>query len=124
MAITESKLRHQVLVAVSTRELKTAIFLALRSEPKIKVVAAAANTPELLTYARSFQPDVVILELELKGGLMVDVLEKLCKISPDSKVLLISKPSSYDQTLELPAAANIIRIDDEPETILRSIKSE
>lgn len=124
MSITESKPKRQVVVAVSTRELKTAIFLALSSEPGIRVVATAVNTAELLTYARSFQPAVIIFELELKGTPMADVLEKLGEVSPDSKVLIISKPSSFEQTLELPAANNIIRIDNAPEIILRSIKSE
>jgi DNA-binding NarL/FixJ family response regulator len=124
VANTESKPKCQVVVAVSKRELKTAIFLTLSSEPEIRVVATAANTAELLTYARSFQPEVIILELELKGDPMADVLKKLSEVSPDSKVLTISKPSSCDQILDIPAADNIIRIDDAPETILRSVKSE
>lgn len=124
MAITESKPKRQVVVAVSTRELKTAIFLTLNSEPEVRVVAVAANTAELLTYARSFQPDAIILELELQGYPIGEVLEKLCEVSPESKVLIISKPSSFDQIHNLPAADNIIRIDNAPETILRSLKSE
>ena len=124
MEIAENKPNHQVVVAVSTPELKTAIFLTLNSEPEIRVVAAAANTAELLTYARSFQPHTIILELELKGYPIGEALEKLCEVSPESKVLIISKPSSFDQIHNLPAAKNIIRIDDAPETILRSVKAD
>jgi len=122
--IAESKPNHQVVVAISTRELKTAIFLTLSSDPKIGVMATAANTAELLTYARSFQPDAIILEFELRGYPIGEVLKKLCEVSPDSKVLIISKPSSFDQIHNLPAADNIIRIDNAPETILRLIKSK
>jgi DNA-binding NarL/FixJ family response regulator len=120
----KSKPNHQVVVAISTRELKTAIFLTLRSDPKIRVVATAANTAELLTYARSFQPDAIILEMELKGSTMGEVFEKLCEVSPDTKILIISKPSSFDQIHNLPEVDNIIRVDNAPENILRLVKSK
>jgi DNA-binding NarL/FixJ family response regulator len=122
LAILENKLKRQVVVAVSARELKTAIFLTLSNEPEIRVVATAANSAELLTFARSFQPAVIIYEMELKGEPLADVLLKLRQVSSDSKVLIISKPSSFDQTLDITTTNNIIRIDDEPETMLRLVK--
>ena len=123
MAITESKPKRQIIVAVSTRELKMAIFLALSSEPEIRVVATAANTAELLTYARSFQPEVIIFELELKGGPMADVLEKLSEVSPDSKIFIISKPSSYKLIGDLPVSENLICVEEANEAMIKLIET-
>jgi DNA-binding NarL/FixJ family response regulator len=105
------------------REVKTAIFLALQSEPEISVVATAVNTAELLTYTRSFHPDLIILEWELKGRPMMDVLPQLPQISPSSKIFVISKPSSYEQIRDLPANENIICVDEANEAILKTIKT-
>ena len=58
----EKRTQLRLLVAIHTRELKAAFFLALSDLPSVQIMATAANTAELLSYSRTFQPDAIILE--------------------------------------------------------------
>ena len=45
----------RLVVAVHSREVKTALFLALNG---ITIVATATSTAELVSYCRAFRPEV------------------------------------------------------------------
>lgn len=66
-----------VVVAVHGRELKTALFLALNSVPNIEIVATATSTAELTSYFQAFQPAAVVVESDLPGRPLSDVLRRL-----------------------------------------------
>ena len=95
-----------LLLAIYTRELKTAFFLALSGEPEVQIVATATNTAELLTYSRTLQPDVTVLEWELPGGPMVDVFPTLAQTDSSAKIFIISKPSSHQQIQDIAATTD------------------
>lgn len=79
----------RVVVAVHTREVKTALFLALSGMDAVTIVATATSTAELVSYCRSFQPDVAIFEHGLAGKPMVETLEQLDGLGAVGKVLVI-----------------------------------
>ena len=54
----------RVVVGAATREMRTALFVVTRSSD-IRIVATASSMAELVTYTRSFQPDVVIVADDL-----------------------------------------------------------
>ena len=70
----KNKPNTRVLLAVNTRELKTAFFLALGSEPDIKIVGTAVNTAELLTFTRALNPDAILLEWDLPGTPLTEIV--------------------------------------------------
>ena len=107
MGTSESKSNLRLLLAIYTRELKTAFFLALSGEPDVQIVATATNTAELLTYSRTFQPDVIVLEWELPGGPMVEVFPTLTQTDPSAKIFIISKPSSHQQIQDIASTSDI-----------------
>ena len=78
-----------VVVAVHGREVKTALFLALSSIPSIEIVATATSTAELTSYCQAFRPDAVVVESDLPGRPLPDVLRELNRSMKPRRVLVI-----------------------------------
>ena len=79
----------RVVVAVASRELKAALFVALSADPEVEIVATASTMAELVTYSRAFRPDVAVVEPELPGG---DIEEALTTMSDSTeRVFLVGE---------------------------------
>ena len=89
--------RLRLLLAIYSRELKTAFYLALSDQPGVQVIASATNTAELLSYSRAFQPDAIALEWEMPGRPVADLLPSLVKADSPPEILVISRPSSGEE---------------------------
>lgn len=114
----------RLLLALYTRELKTAFFLSLSAEPDVQIAATAANSAELLTYGRAFHPDVIVVEWELPGKDMSGVILQLSQLDSAPKIFIISKPSSYQSIGNISKAANIYLIDSAPEDFLTALRGQ
>jgi hypothetical protein len=91
-----------LVVATHTREVKTALFLALNALPAVTIVAAATSTAELASYCHAFRPDFAIVESGLPGRPLRDVLAELVVARPDSRILLIDEHAELRTDLRLP----------------------
>lgn len=114
------KPRIRLLLAVHTRELKTAFFLALSERSALQIVASATNTAELLSYSRAFQPDAIALEWEMPGRLMADVLPVLIQSCTSAEVLIICRPSSLQQIRDVAPSAQVF---DDPEALINKLEA-
>jgi DNA-binding NarL/FixJ family response regulator len=82
----------------------------LELEQDITPVGEAATAEEAVTKARSLQPDLVLLDLLLPGTSGQDAIPKLAKVSPESRVLVVSSqaaPRSVRQALAAGAAGYV-----------------
>jgi DNA-binding NarL/FixJ family response regulator len=118
--IPDKTTRLRLLLAIYTRELKTAFFLALSDQPSLQVVAAGTNTAELLTFGRTFQPDAIALEWELPGGPVAGFLPTLTQACSSAEILIISRPSSRQQIRDVAPYANVF---DEPEELINTLEA-
>jgi DNA-binding NarL/FixJ family response regulator len=116
----EKKPRLRLLLAIYTRELKTALFLALSEQPALQIVASATNTAELLTYSRTFQPDAIALEWEMPGRPVADVFPTLAQADSPPEILIISRPSSRQQIQDIAPTASAF---DEPEELIHTLEA-
>lgn len=116
----EKKPKLRLLLAIYTRELKTAFFLALSNQPSVQIVASATNTAELLTYSRTFQPDAIALEWELPGSPVADLLPTLIQACSSVEILIISRPSSRQQIRDV---APTFTVFDEPEELIHTLEA-
>lgn len=110
--------RLRLLLAVYTRELKTAFYLALSNQPAVQVVASATNTAELLSFNRTFRPEAIALEWEMPGRPVVDLLPMLAQADPPAEILVISRPSSREQIRDV---APDVRVFDDPEQLIHTL---
>jgi DNA-binding NarL/FixJ family response regulator len=120
MGIMSGKPKLRLLLAIHTRELKTAFFVALDSQPLWELVATAANAAELLTYSHALHPDAIVLEWELPGRPMAEVLPALAQTSPCTEISVICRPSSWQQVRDLAPTA---RLYEDPEELIASLEA-
>lgn len=90
-----------LVVATHTRELKTALFLALTAIPAVSIVATAASTAELVSYCHTFQPKTTIVEDGLPGRPLTSVLYELGTAIPEMRILLIDEHADAENNFEL-----------------------
>jgi DNA-binding NarL/FixJ family response regulator len=82
----------------------------LELEHDITPVGEAATAEEAVSKTRSLQPDLVLLDLLLPGTSGQEAIPKLAKVSPRSRVLVVSSqaaPSSVRQALSAGAAGYV-----------------
>ncbi len=116
----DKKPKLRLLLAIHTRELKTAFFLALSNRRAVQTVASATNTAELLSYSRTFQPDAIALEWEMPGRPMADVLPALTQACPSAELLIISRPSSHQQIRDAEPSFSVF---DDPEELIGALEA-
>jgi two-component system response regulator NreC len=69
---------------------RSGIKLLLDREEDIEVVGEAGNAKDAIFRARALKPDVILLDVVMPGESGIDVLPKLLKESPGTKVLVLS----------------------------------
>jgi DNA-binding NarL/FixJ family response regulator len=82
----------------------------LELEQDITPVGEAATAAEAVSKARALQPDLVLLDLLLPGTSGHEAIRELAKVSPRSRVLVVSSqaaPSSVRQALSAGAAGYV-----------------
>jgi DNA-binding NarL/FixJ family response regulator len=82
----------------------------LELEQDITSVGEAATAEEAVSKAHSLQPELVLLDLLLPGTSGQDAIPQLAKVSPRSRVLVVSSqaaPSSVRQALSAGAAGYV-----------------
>ena len=71
----------------------------LATQPDLEVVARAGSGTEAIEAARMFQPDVVLLDLEMPGLDGVEVLRRLRELSDPPRVLVFTAFDTDDRIL-------------------------
>jgi DNA-binding NarL/FixJ family response regulator len=89
-----------LIVATFRREVKTALFLALRAMPAVTIVATATSTGELISYCHAFRPNIAIVESGLPGRSLRAVLTELGSSNPGMRMLVIDENAEPDPGLK------------------------
>jgi DNA-binding NarL/FixJ family response regulator len=85
----------------------TGVVARLSVEEDIRVVGRATSCQELLTTVRDQMPDVVVADVTMGDGSVLDVLDALARAAPGARVLLLSAtddPAAVSTALERGAA--------------------
>jgi two-component system response regulator NreC len=69
---------------------RSGIKLLLEREADIEVIGEAGNAKDAIFRARALKPDVLLLDVVMPGESGIEVLPKLLKESPDTKILVLS----------------------------------
>ncbi len=101
----------RLVVAVHSREVKTALFLALNGFDDITIVATATSTAELTSYCRTFEPDVVIFERGLPGRPTAETLTDLRDSLPGCRIQMIDEHGGRKKEQGLPEVEVFTDID-------------
>jgi DNA-binding NarL/FixJ family response regulator len=96
-----------VVVADDHPLMLTGVVVRLSVEDDIDVVGRATTCHELVEVVRAQMPDVVVADVTMTDGSVLDVLADLARVAPHSRVLLLSAtddPAAVATALERGAA--------------------
>ncbi len=105
---------------------RSGIKLLLEREEDIEVVGEAGNAKDAIFRARALKPDVMLLDVVMPGESGIDVLPKLLKESPETKVLVLSMqddPNYVREAFSAGAAGYVLKeaADEEVVSAVREI---
>ncbi len=93
-------------------------------EPTVEVVGEAGTREEALDLVRRYEPDLTILDLNMKGSSGVEILSTLKEEDPSRRIVILTvSDSGKDLTACIQAGADGYFLKDmEPEQFLKSIR--
>ena len=83
--------RVRVLIVDNHQLVSEALSAMLADQPDIHVVGSASSRAEAMARVTAFSPDVAIIDYHLADGTGVAVAEALRALSPDIRILFVSR---------------------------------
>jgi PleD family two-component response regulator len=82
------------LVVDDYEEFRKYVCALLESQPRFAVVGEAANGVEAIGRTREFQPDVVVLDINMPvlGG--IEAAEQILRLAPKTQIIFLSQDNS------------------------------
>jgi DNA-binding NarL/FixJ family response regulator len=111
-----------IVLASQERDLRLALELLLREEPGAYVVGTASHAEALLALVRSACPDLVLLDWDLPGGPLTEVLGQVKSADCIPKIIILGKdPDAAEEALAAGADAFVIK-GDPPRQLLAALR--
>lgn len=82
--------RVRVVLADDHVALRRSLRHVLDSEPGVEVIGEADDTAATLRQVRTLRPDVLVLDLRMATGSMVERIERLRERAPNTQIVLIT----------------------------------
>ena len=102
-----------VVLASQDYDLRLALELLLREEPGAYVVGTASHAEALLALVRTASPDVLLLDRDLPGGPLTELLAQVKSADYIPKIIVLSKDAEAEEGA-LAAGADAFVIKGEP----------
>ena len=80
-----------IVLASQEQDLRLALEMLLREQPGAYVVGTAGHADTLLALIRSACPDLVLLDWNLPGQPLAEVLAQVQSVEPIPKIIVLSK---------------------------------
>ena len=85
-----SKQKIEILLVDDHRLLISGLALLLNSEENFQVVGKAYSAPTALEMAQTLRPGIIVLDISLGKTSGLDLLPELLKVSPESRVIILT----------------------------------
>lgn len=114
----------KILLVEDHEIVRTALRMMMDNWPEWEVAGEAATAPEALEKASLSQPDIILLDVNLRGESGLAILPELLSAAPQSKVLLLT--GSQDQEIHRLAvrsgAKGVVLKDQAVSTLAKAIE--
>lgn len=117
-------LKHSVVIIDDHPLFRKGVRQLLELEPELEVVAEASSGEEGTMLVASHEPDLVLLDLNMKGMGGIRTLEAIKKRNPETRVVILTVSDTSDDligTIRAGADGYLLK-DMEPEELLAHIK--
>lgn len=91
---------YRLLLADDHELISAGVRIMIQGMDQYEIVAEAEDGPEAVALAKEHKPDIVILDISMKGGGGLDALRSIVEFSPTSKVLMLSMHTDADTVFE------------------------
>ena len=113
----------RILLADTQAKVRFALRALLEQQPGLIVVGEAVEAKQVLAQVEAAQPDLVLLDWNLRGLAAADLLPALRRICPDLRVIALSaRPEMRPAALAAGADAFASKADS-PERLLEAIRA-
>ncbi len=121
---TSTTPKHTVLVVDDHPLFRRGVRQLLSMSEGIEVVGEAGNRAEALALVRQFEPDLILLDLNLKGESGLDILTALKEEDPSRRVVMLTVSDAPDDLIgAIRAGADGYLLKDmEPEDLLVRVR--
>ena len=111
-----------ILLAIYWRDLRLAIDLFLREEPGINVVGVAGETESLLALFETTRPQIVLLDWDLPGRTIPEVLRTIhAAANPPKLIVLGNRENQKDIALKTGADVFVVK-GEPPQQLVAAIR--
>jgi two-component system, NarL family, response regulator NreC len=105
---------------------RSGLRLLLEGQKDIEVIGEGGNGKDAIFRARALKPDVLLLDVVMPGESGIDVLPKVLKESPETRVLILSMqddPSYVREAFAAGASGYVLKeaVDEEVVSAIREI---
>lgn len=111
----------RMLIADNQAKVRFAVRVALENQPGFKTIDEASDAEDLLTHVRTVCPDLAIVDWELPGmpvGELIGLVRQMC--SATRVLVLNSRPETREPALAAGANA-FVCMGDAPDDLLSAI---
>jgi len=112
----------RIILATADRDLRLAIELLMSDEPGLKVVGVASETEGLIALVKSSSPDLVLLDLDLAGRPVDEVLSEMKSFKCGARFVALGKYPGLKAYAVKSGADVYVTKGDPPETILAAVQ--
>src|SRR3974390_2327739 len=81
----------RILIVDGYRPWRTAVSSLLRHEPDFHVVAEAGGGSEAVQMATAFSPDVILMDIAMRGMNGLEASDRIRELSPTSKIVYFTE---------------------------------
>ena len=97
----------RVLIADDSPEIRTRLVALLGGLEGVRIIGEAGTVPAALDQVASARPDVVVTDLEMPGGSGLDMLRRIRRDFPGTRVIMLTNhATSYFREATLAAGAS------------------
>jgi len=84
----------RVLVADDHELMRRGLCLVLNDERDVEVVAEADDLASTIRAVHAYRPDVLVLDLRMRGGSVVEAIHELHETAPATRIVALSMSAS------------------------------
>jgi len=102
---------------------RAGIRMLIEKEQGIEVVCETSSASDALDLAAEYRPDVILLDISLRGESGVDFLPQLLQAFPDAKVLVLTATEDVETHLLAveSGASGVVMKEQAPEILVKAI---
>lgn len=82
--------RQRILLVDDHEVVRVGLKALLEKHPDFEVVAEAGTARDAVEKTDSYKPDVVVMDIRLKGGSGIEACEEITESSPDTQVIMLT----------------------------------